>query len=89
MKDPIVVAREIVIARPPETVFGYVVDFRNDPKWRDEVERVEQPVPLRPGDMREILRVVMPDLPSSGEIAAWFGGTVEQFLATLKRLLEE
>ena len=38
---------------------------------------------------REILRPVMSDLPPAEAISAWYGGTVEGYLATLKTLLED
>ncbi len=38
---------------------------------------------------REILRPVMPELPSAEAISAWYGGTVEGYLAALKTLLED
>jgi carbon monoxide dehydrogenase subunit G len=61
------IEREIEIARPPEEVFQFVADPRNDPRWCPKVQSVEgngdryevvhKPVPLRPARRLDMRRV--------------------------------
>jgi hypothetical protein len=37
---------------------------------------------------REILRSVLPQLPSAEDIASWYGGIVRSYLETLKKIIE-
>ena len=43
------VEREVEIARPPEEVFDFVADARNDPRWCSRVELCEQVAGDGPG----------------------------------------
>lgn len=43
------IERSTVIARPPEELWGYVADPRNDPQWCQRVESVEQVTGEEPG----------------------------------------
>lgn len=36
------IERTVVIDRPPEHVWGFIADARNDPQWCEKVESVEQ-----------------------------------------------
>jgi carbon monoxide dehydrogenase subunit G len=70
---PVLIEREVEIARPLEEVFAFVSDPRNDPRWCSKVKSVEhvaegryvvvhKPVPLRPA-RRLNLRVVASEPP--------------------------
>jgi hypothetical protein len=37
---------------------------------------------------REVLRPVMPQLPSAKEISSWYGGVVKSYLENLKKIIE-
>jgi uncharacterized protein YndB with AHSA1/START domain len=64
---PVVIEREVEIARPVAEVFAFVSDPRNDPRWCRKVESVEgsgdrfevvhRPVPLRPVRRMEMRRM--------------------------------
>ena len=65
---PMLIEREIEIARPIEEVFAFVADARNDVRWCRKVKSVERvdddryavvhkPVPLRPARQMEMRRV--------------------------------
>jgi uncharacterized protein YndB with AHSA1/START domain len=64
---PMLIERQIEIARPLEEVFAYVADARNDPRWCPKVVSVEggpdrydvvhKPVPLRPARRLSMTRV--------------------------------
>ncbi len=52
--------RTIVIARPVADVFAYMVDYRNNPRWQEGLEAVEQAdVPPRVGSKIDTTRTVM------------------------------
>jgi uncharacterized protein YndB with AHSA1/START domain len=64
---PVVIEREVEIARPVEDVFDFLFDPRNDPLWcrkvrsvrgsGDRYEVVHKPVPLRPARTMEMRRL--------------------------------
>jgi polyketide cyclase/dehydrase/lipid transport protein len=51
MASQMVVERGIVVAVARPVVFDFVSDFRNDPRWRSEVNRMEMVAPLDLGDI--------------------------------------
>jgi carbon monoxide dehydrogenase subunit G len=64
---PVLIERQVEIARPVEEVFAFLADPRNDPRWCPKVQSVEgtgdlfqvvhKPVPLRPPRSMEMRRV--------------------------------
>lgn len=79
--------QEIVVARPPAAVFGYLADVKRFPQWQPAIERAEQltPGPLAAGtELRLVIRgptgptevtglVVTLDRPSSIELKTLSG----------------
>ena len=45
-----ILERSVSIARPPDEVFDYVLDMRNEPKWHTDVLEVRPPSDPRVGE---------------------------------------